>query len=134
MVKAQKKTTPSQPPLSSPPITTSAPAPVVTSPAPHPPAPSDEAVVATDHALSVPLANAVAERSYIGRHLDVHLSRDQATTLHRLFRALHDRHARLDNGRHIDRPADAVRYLLEQLGAVASDGRPQPQPATTPET
>lgn len=63
------------------------------------------------------------ETVYRVRHVNVNLStEDQQIGLRRVFDALHGLHAKLANGRHVDTPADAVRWLLER---VAETGKAQ---------
>lgn len=59
---------------------------------------------------------------YVPRHVDLQLTPDQGVRLRQLFEALDRRKTpegtvgyRLANGRRVQNPTDAVRWLLEQL-------------------
>ena len=71
--------------------------------------------------LTAPLAP--VSDAYRQRHVDVHLTADQALALRRLFDGLRNTGIMLANGYFINRPTDAVRWLLEQLGRSDAPGR-----------
>lgn len=75
-----------------------------------------EPAVALAAIADVPLGR-LDPAAYRSRHVEVgHMTPDQATALKRLAIGLDQQGARLANGKHIDSNADAVRWLLEQLG------------------
>lgn len=53
---------------------------------------------------------------FVSRHVEVQLSREQARAMRRLYEGLMNTNARLASGRRVKSPADAVRFILEQLG------------------
>lgn len=57
-----------------------------------------------------------ASPGYRTNRIDTRLDDVQSRGLRALFDGLHQRHEKLANGRHVDSPADAVRWLLEQVG------------------
>lgn len=64
--------------------------------------------------FTVPLAPA-SDSVFKAGHLNIQLKREQKESLNRLFRALDQRGDRLRNGRRVQTPSDAVRWLLEQI-------------------
>lgn len=64
--------------------------------------------------LTVPIVP-IDDRAYISTHVDVQLTSDQARGLRRVFNALHREAIKLDNGRFVQSPPDAVRWLLERI-------------------
>jgi hypothetical protein len=83
-------------------------------PAPLPP-PVEPAKIKTV-VIEVPLVDADLAEAYLSRHVEARLSRDQAENLRKLFLALDAGGARLANGRRVIRAADALKWLLEQIG------------------
>jgi len=68
--------------------------------------------------IKIPLAE---QRSgYCARHVDVQLSGAQPETLRRIVDGLDASQARLKNGKRVTTPAEAVRWLIEQV-EVQSD-------------
>ncbi len=57
----------------------------------------------------------LVEGAYMQRKVEARLSQDQRKGLKMLTMGLHHEHARLASGKHVDSPADAVRWLLEQI-------------------
>ena len=55
---------------------------------------------------------------YTTRHLDIQLRQAQAIALRMLFNGCQERRARLADGKYINTTADAVRFLLERIGAA----------------
>lgn len=53
--------------------------------------------------------------------------REQSKVFRRLRQGLVDRSVRLRDGRHIEYPADVLRYLMEQIAVVADD-KPRRRP------
>jgi hypothetical protein len=70
----------------------------------------------TTLAINVPVIDADMDHVYLRRHIDARLTHRQAQNLRRLFLALDADGLRLDNKRPIVHAADAIRWLLEQLG------------------
>ena len=70
--------------------------------------------------ITVPLSPSALEGCYISNHVDVRMTIAQATVLRRLHLALDTSEARLANDRHIASTADAVRWLLEEIGRTNS--------------
>lgn len=66
--------------------------------------------------IVVPVA-APPSGAYRQRHIDVHLDATQAEGLRRIFDGLQAAAAKLGNGRFINSPADAVRWVLERVPA-----------------
>lgn len=66
--------------------------------------------------FSVPLGN-VPNDAYLSRHVEARLDRSQALALKRLMAGLRKRNDELRSGRPVVTPADAVRWLLEQVTA-----------------
>jgi hypothetical protein len=79
-------------------------------PAPEQPTPT---IVRTS--ISVPVSGVNLDGNYIGKHLDVRLSRTQALALRRLYLGLDAENGRLANGRRVNNPADGIRWMLEQI-------------------
>jgi len=68
--------------------------------------------------VSVPLATV---SGYIATHVEVrfrHGEGHMAETLKRLHEGLYQSSAKMANGTHIKSPADAIRWLLEQVAAA----------------
>lgn len=87
------------------------------------PRPASPPLVAavSETSVAVPLADAALEGCYISGHVEVRMSQFQGRTLRRLVLALDARGARLANGRRAVNAADAVRWLLEQIGGIHGD-------------
>ena len=68
----------------------------------------------------VPLAPVDDDR-YAPGHFEVKLSIADSRAFGRLIRGLDQSETRLGNGRCVQRPADAFRWLLEQVAAAAED-------------
>ena len=69
-------------------------------------------------AITVPISDVSLDNCHIRTHIDVQsLSRNQGTVLRRLQLALDNRGAKLANGRRVVTPPDAIRWLLEEIGA-----------------
>lgn len=64
-------------------------------------------------AIAFPLVP-IDEGAYRKTHVDLQLSGRQALGLRALFEGLDRAGARLENGRRVSTPTDAVRFLLEQ--------------------
>jgi len=79
------------------------------------PAAATPALRTVEASLALPLRD-VPEEDYCARHIDTRLDLPQAVALARLFRGLDEAGARLASGRYVKSQADAVRYVLEQLG------------------
>jgi len=76
----------------------------------------------------IPLSTASLDGIYVPdslTHLQARLTIQQGRTLKRLYLALHEGHATLTDGRHVDSHADAFRWLLEAIDGArpASDVR-----------
>ncbi len=67
--------------------------------------------------IDVPLAEPGPD-TYVGKHVEARLTAEQGEILNYLFTALHGQGATLRSKRHVDTRADAVRWLLERVGAV----------------
>jgi hypothetical protein len=65
--------------------------------------------------ITLPIGT-IAPGVFVSRHVDVQLKGAQARAMRRLFEGLLDQGAKLANGRRVASPADAIRYVLEQLG------------------
>lgn len=65
--------------------------------------------------LAVPLAPLDETVCIIG-HVEAQLSRTQRRTLRRIFDGLDQSGSRLANGRRVGSAADAVRWMIEQVG------------------
>lgn len=52
---------------------------------------------------------------YIGRRLDLRMTLGEAVAARRVFDGLQAQHARLPNGHHVDRPPDAIRWILNKI-------------------
>lgn len=59
---------------------------------------------------------------YISQHCDVQLDRDQARTLRRIVEGLDRQQATTKNGKRVLKPADAVRWMLENLTDTSPQG------------
>ena len=75
--------------------------------------------------IEVPVAEIPAE-TYVQRHIDVHLvgrygGAAQRRALKRLTVGLNESHTTLKCGKHVDTTADAIRWLLEQIGSNGSE-------------
>jgi len=75
-----------------------------------------EPPVIRDVSLTVPLCDASFDRCYISTHTEVRLSREQGITLRRLHFALDATGARLSNNRRVIHLADAIKWMIEQVG------------------
>lgn len=62
---------------------------------------------------------ATSDFSYVVRHVDTTLTDYQARSLRRLVEGLQVRPHRTVNGRIVQSGADAIKWLLEQVGASA---------------
>lgn len=69
--------------------------------------------------ISLPVAP-VVDAAYVGNHIDVQLGRDEAIGLRMLFNGCHEKGIKLPNGKYINTTADAVRYMLGEVFAMAS--------------
>ena len=68
--------------------------------------------------IMLPMGETPVGESYVSRHVEVNaLSHEQALAMRRLFDGLQESVARLKSGKVITHPADAVRWLLEQIAA-----------------
>jgi len=67
--------------------------------------------------IQVPLG-AVPPDVYIGRHVEVRLTHDQARVLRSLWYGLQVEGATLAGGKSIDSNADVIRWLLERIAAA----------------
>lgn len=68
--------------------------------------------------LDLASAGGEEDRAYRSRHVEARLDGAQAETMKRLFRGLDQVGARLANGRRVGSNADAVRWVLEQVGGA----------------
>lgn len=68
-----------------------------------------------DVTLQLPLGPELPEGTVVPRHVETRLDRDQGDALRRLFEGLHQRGVRLASGQHVDRYAQVIRYLLDQV-------------------
>ena len=59
---------------------------------------------------------ALVEGDYRPRHVSIILFGEQQSAMKRLFRGMDETGSRLKNGRRVSSNADAIRYLLEQVG------------------
>lgn len=64
--------------------------------------------------VEAPLGDLIPDQ-YEPRHVDAHLTAQQARALRRLRNGLDERHERLRGGKVVQTAPDAVRWLLEQL-------------------
>lgn len=78
----------------------------------------DDGAEIAEVAMAVPLAEARPE-VYCRRHVDARLNHSQATTLQRIQLALDAKQARTADGRRVISPADALKWLLEEIGMKA---------------
>lgn len=62
------------------------------------------------------LVGEVREEEYVQRHIQVHLSPEQAKALRSIVCGLEDQPAKLENGRFASTGPDAIRLLLEKIG------------------
>jgi len=67
--------------------------------------------------IAVPFSSASLDHCYISTHVDAQLSHQQGLALRRLHLGLDAAGAKLANDRRVASAADAVRWLLEQVGA-----------------
>lgn len=90
-----------------------------------PPKVDDPVFVDRAALIEVQLRTVTVNAGYTSKHVDCQLTQLQAETLKELTRAAHDGHAKLmptgryPSGQHVDTPADAIRWLLEQLAGAA---------------
>ena len=69
--------------------------------------------------IEIPIGE-LTDHEYLPEGLNFRLlghksSRSMRAALKRVFRALHTNHAVMSNGRHVDNPTDAVRWILDQI-------------------
>jgi hypothetical protein len=55
---------------------------------------------------------------YVSRHVNVHLSQKQSLTLNKIFRGLHATHQTMEDGRHVDKRPDVIRWILDQIESI----------------
>ena len=71
--------------------------------------------------IEVPVT-VVDESAYLVQHLDMHMNPRQRYALRAVFNALYTDRVQLAGGRDVQSPADAARFLLEQV-ADAMEGK-----------
>lgn len=71
-------------------------------------------LVEVDVSLKLTLPDRVPS-GYLSHHLDAQLKPEQAAMLKRLTYGLNQKNDRTQDGRHVHTPADAIRWLLENL-------------------
>lgn len=97
---------------------------VMEPPAPSPPSPAEQPPEKPVAVIQRRIQTAIVRvplgeigPGYRSRHIETYLTPDQTETMQRLVVALRDRRTTTANGREIRSAADAVRWLLEQIGA-----------------
>lgn len=71
--------------------------------------------------LTLPFAPeaTIPENAVVARHIAFRMTIKQANGLHRAFRALHERHMKTSDGKHVDTHTDAMRWVLERMDDAA---------------
>jgi hypothetical protein len=82
--------------------------------------------------IDVPFSDMQLDGCYISCHLDVRLTRRQGDTIRRIQLGLDAAGARLANNRRVVTQADAIRWLLEEIGREAIPAGPA-ETAVSPE-
>ncbi len=65
--------------------------------------------------VEVPLSQALTSVEYAARSVELTLTPEQAATLKRIHKQLDAIGARMNDGRYITRPGQAVQWLLDQV-------------------
>lgn len=65
--------------------------------------------------IEVPISE-IPDNVPITRHLDARLPFEDAKVMRAVFEALHARHAKLNSGKHVDTPQQAVQWMLQEVG------------------
>jgi len=66
--------------------------------------------------IEVPVAEEMdLEKVYCPRHVEVQLDSEQAKVMRRMYDGLHGDGHKLRNGRYVQRPADVIRWMLENV-------------------
>lgn len=88
--------------------------------APEPVKPEVREVIVGEIIVGLPVADEVAERTYVSRHVEMNLTSAQATTLNKIMRGMDIKGERLNNGKRVVTKIDTIRRVLEL--AEASNG------------
>jgi hypothetical protein len=75
-----------------------------------------ERAKATGAKIAVPFSKTA---KYAQRDIHMRLPQEEATTLRAVFEALEESHATLEDGKAVDSPQLALRWLLQEVGRAA---------------
>jgi hypothetical protein len=72
-------------------------------------------VLRSNDSVSIELPRGEPVPGYRTRHVELHLNAAQSDALAEILSGLRERHTVLASGRMVDKPADVIRWMLDQL-------------------